>query len=96
MYRLPGKSTSKKIINAEANSMVKNLLKGFKNRQENIDTFEDFVVIYEDKDGADQTFDLIKGKKEIVKDVDHSTVKSVRDWYQVIEHDFVEFLKTLP
>lgn len=95
MYRLPGKSSSNKIVNTEANNMVKNLLKGFSNRQENIDTFDDFVVVYEDKKGQDQTFDLLKGKREIIKDINHSVVKSVRDWYQIIEPDFNEFMKTL-
>ena len=95
MYRFPGKSTSNKVINSEANTMVRNLLKGFANKQENIDTFDDFVVIYEDKEGNDQIFDLLKGKREIVKDIDHSVVKTVRDWYSIIECDFNEFMKTL-
>lgn len=95
MYRLPGKSASTKIVNTEANNWMKAMLKGFKERQENIDTFEDFVLVYEDKQGADQIFDLIKGKTEIVKEIDHDQTKTVRQWYDVIEPDFTAFLATL-
>lgn len=95
MYRAPGRSDSNKIINSEANSMVRNLLNGFLKREENIDTFDDFVVVYEDKEGQDQVFDLLKDKTQIVKEIDHNTVKTVRQWYEIIENDFNEFMKTL-
>jgi len=95
MYRSPGKSSSNKIINTEANNWIINMLKGFKERQENIDTFDDFVLVYEDKQGSDQIFDLIKGKTEIIKDIDHDQIKTVRQWYDVIETDFNAFLATL-
>lgn len=95
MYRFPGKSSSPKIINTEANTWIRNMLKGFQERQENIDAFDDFVLIYEDKQGQDQVFDLIKGKTEIVKDIDHDLTKTVRQWYDVVEADFNAFMATL-
>jgi hypothetical protein len=95
MYQNPGNSVKSSQINKEANSMIIDLIKKFKARPYNIDCFENFVVKYEDKDGQEEVFNLLKGKKEIVKDVDFSKITTSRSWYEMIEKDFDEFMQTL-
>lgn len=95
MYQTPGSAVKSSQINKEANNMIIDLIKKFKARPYNIDCFENFVVRYEDKDGQEEVFNLLKGKKEIVKDIDLSKITTSRSWYELIEADFDEFMQTL-
>lgn len=92
LYQTPGKGIESSELNKEANSMVLNLIRKFKTRPFNIDVFENFVVKYEDKEGNQEVFDLLKGKAEIIKEVDMETIKTKRNWYELIEKDFDEFM----
>lgn len=94
MFQSPGK---KQITqeNKKANNMVKELLGKFKSRPFNIECFDNFVVRYENKEGIEDVFNLLNGKKEIIKEVDLKTIKKKRDWYELIEKDFDEFINTL-
>jgi hypothetical protein len=95
MFQTPGSTVRSSQINKEANGMVLDLLKRFKTRPFNIDCFENFVVKYEDKDGQEEVFNLLKGKKEIIKEIDFNKTTKARDWYELIEKDFDEFMESL-
>lgn len=95
MFQTPGKGVKSSELNKEANNMVSTLLRKFKTRPFNIDCFDNFVVKYEDKDGQEEVFNLLKGKKEIIKEIDMNTVKSARQYYELIEQDFNEFIESL-
>lgn len=91
-FQIPGGNVTSKELNKEANSMVKTLLGKFKARPFNIDCFEDFVIKYEDKEGNEELFNLLREKKELEYDVEMSTLKKKRHWYELIEEEFNEFM----
>lgn len=95
MFQTPGNTVKSKELNKEANKMVVDLLQRFKSKPINIDAFENFVVKYEDKEGNEEIFNLLKGKKEILKEVDLAKITSARKWYELIEADLNEFMDTL-
>lgn len=92
MFQSPGKNIESSEINKEANTMVKELINKFKTRPFNIDCFDNFVVKYEDKEGNMELFDLLKGKVELLKEVELSELSTKRKWYELIEKDFDEFM----
>jgi len=94
-FQLQGRALGQKDENKEANQMVKNLLNRFKIKPENIDSFDNFVIKYEDKAGNEELFSLLKGKVEFLKEIDLKDLKTPRDWYDLIETDFDEFMETL-
>lgn len=95
LFQTPGKGVKSKEINKEANSMFLGLLQKFKDKPLNVDCFDNFVVKYEDKDGQEEVFNLIRGKKEVLKEVDLNIVRSDRQWYELIEQDLNEFMESL-
>jgi hypothetical protein len=95
MYQTPGKNIQSSELNKEANGMVNKLMKTFIAKPHNIDCFESFVVKYEDIDGKEEVFNLLKEKKQITKEVDMSTLKKKRDIYELIEKDFDEFVDSI-
>jgi hypothetical protein len=95
MFQTPGRSVESSEINKSANNMVLDLLRTFKGRPFNIDCFDSFVVKYEDKDGQEEVFNLLKGKKEVIKEIDLGTINKNRQWYELIENDFDEFVNSL-
>lgn len=94
-FQLQGRRIGEKEENKDANQMVRNLLSRFKSKPENIDSFDNFVIKYEDKEGNEELFSLIKGKMEFLKEVDLVNLKSARDWYDLIETDLDEFMETV-
>lgn len=92
MYQTPGKGIESSVVNTEANKMVNKLLRTFIAKPINIDCFDNFVVKYEDVDGKEEVFNLLKGKKEITKEVDMTTLTKKRDLYELIEADIDEFI----
>jgi hypothetical protein len=94
LFQTPGSTVESSELNREANSMIKNMINKFKTRPFNIDCFEDFVVKYEDKEGNEEVFNLLKGKKELEYEVEMETLKKRRHWYELIEKDFDEFMVT--
>jgi hypothetical protein len=94
LFQTPGNSISSRVINKEPTNMVKTLLNKFKARPFNIDCFDDFVVKFEDKEGNEDVFNLLKGKKELEYEVEMTSLKKRRNWYELIETDFDEFMQT--
>ena len=94
LFQTPGNTVESKELNKEANGMVKTLIEKFKARPFNMDCFEDFVVRYEDKEGNEEVFNLLKGKKELEHEVEMKEMKRRRDYYNLIEDEFDEFMET--
>jgi hypothetical protein len=94
MFQTPGKQYVSSELNKDANTMVTRFLNAFKAKPTNMDVFEQFVVKYEGKDGKEELFNLLKGKKELLKFVDIKTLKG-RQWYELIETDLDEFVQSL-
>lgn len=95
LFQTPGRVVESSEINKEANSMIVDLIGRFKARPLNIDCFENFVVKYENKEGEEEKFNLLKGKKEITKHVDLNKITKKREMYEIIEPDFDEFMEAL-
>ena len=95
MFQAPGKNVTSAGLNKEANSMIKTILNKFKAKPTNIDCFENFVVKYEDNNGEEGVFNLLKAKKEIIKEVDLKKCHKKRQIYELIEKDFDEFMENL-
>ncbi|MDX5346358.1 MAG: hypothetical protein LPK19_03845, partial [Hymenobacteraceae bacterium] len=95
LFQTPGRAYESSEINKEANDMFLNLLNAFKARPFNIDCFDNFVVKYEDIEGKEEVFNLLKGKKEILKEVDLKKIKSNRQWYELVESEFNEFMQNM-
>lgn len=95
MFQMPGKALSKSELNEDATNMIKNLLKKFIAKPNNIECFENFVVKYEDVEGNEGILNILKGKKEIIKEVDLATFTKARQIYELIEPDFNEFIESL-
>lgn len=53
------------------------------------------MVKYEDKDGQEEVFNLLKGKKELVREVDLKKITKLRQWYELIETEFNEFVDSI-
>lgn len=94
MFQTPGKQYTSSQINKDGNSMFTRILNAFKAKPTNMDAFEHFVVRYEDKVGKEEVFNLLKGKKEIIKYID-SKITTTRQWYKLIETDFDELIQIL-
>lgn len=94
-FHTPGKNVRSDELNKHANNMVIDLLKTFRGRDFHIELFDNFVVEYEDKEGADQVFNLLKGKKEVVKEIEIDTLKKASDWYDLVQEEFDEFINEL-
>ncbi|WP_424962279.1 hypothetical protein [Ekhidna sp.] len=82
-------------VNKESVGMVKELLRQFKAKPYTVEGFENFVVKYESKEGKEEFFNLIKGKKEILKEIEKDSLKNANDWYNLIKEDFDEFMKSI-
>lgn len=81
-------------IDKPINKMVRDTLLAFKGRAFNMDAFDSFVVKYEDKEGNEEIFNLFKGKKEIILNLDIGAIKN-RDLYPLIKNDFDQFILTV-
>ncbi|UTW64526.1 hypothetical protein KFE98_10420 [bacterium SCSIO 12741] len=96
LFQTQGKGIRSSELNKDANSMVLSLLKKFKTRPFNIDCFNNFVVRYEDKDGNEEVFNLLKGKETItLEDVDLDELTKRVHWYELIEEGFDRFMNSL-
>ncbi|QHS55557.1 hypothetical protein GWR56_08380 [Mucilaginibacter sp. 14171R-50] len=95
LFQTPGNSVKSTQLNKEANNMVINLLQKFKGRPFNIDAFENFVVRYEDINGKEEVFNLLKGKKEIIKEIDLKKTTKLKEWYELIQIEIDDFIQSL-
>lgn len=94
-FQTPGKNIQSNALNVSANKMVLEMLNRFKGRAFNIDAFDAFTFKYEDKEGNEEVFNLLSGKKEIVLNVDPKATTKSKDWYLLIQDYFNSFIKSL-
>ncbi|MCT3728145.1 hypothetical protein [Elizabethkingia anophelis] len=94
-FQSPGGAIQSKALNTNANNMIRDLLNRIKGNRVDIDAFRAFMFKYEDKDGNEEVFNLLNGKKEIVLDVDVQKIKSSKDWYNLIKDELDNFIDTL-
>ncbi|MBZ4036346.1 hypothetical protein K6T82_16355 [Flavobacterium sp. 17A] len=92
-YQSPGKGITSRELNVPANKMITEMLNRFRGRSFNIDAFDAFLVKYEDKDGNEEVFNLLSGKKEIVLNVDMKKITRSKDWYALIQEEFNNFIE---
>ncbi|CAM4305858.1 hypothetical protein SAMN06265348_110269 [Pedobacter westerhofensis] len=95
LFQSPGSVVKSKEINKEGIKMVKDILERIQKRPINLQGFEAFVVKYEDIAGKEEVFNLLSGKREILKEVDFAKIVKLRDWYELIEQDLNEFITSL-
>lgn len=93
LFQTPG---GKKILspdNKDANTFIKFILNKFKNRPDNKNHFNNFEIKYEDENGEEAFFTLLKDKSELVIDFDFSTNPTTTQYYEVVKPQFDQFLK---
>lgn len=93
LFESSDKKYSSKVINKKGNTMFKRMLDSFNTDPVNMDVFENFVVRYEKEDGNEDIFNLLKGKKEVVKYIDPAKLSSNRTVYELISSDFDIFME---
>ena len=91
-FQAPGENVDSKVFNTSANNMVRDLLRRFKGNALDIDAFKDFKFKFEDKEGNEEVFNLLSGKKEFVLNVDPKKIKTSRDWYELIKVELDAFI----
>jgi hypothetical protein len=94
MFQTPGVKVKSEQLNKEANTMIKAFLTKFKTKPFHIDQFEEFEIKFVDKNGVDDTFNLIKGKREIVVKIERGRHMTTTKYYELIEPDFEKFIQT--
>lgn len=93
-FQIPG-SNSKVKINNEANNWFIDMLGIFKKRKRNTKFFENFEVKYQDKEGLDKVFNLLKNREVITINVDSKADLKNKEMYELIASDFNQFIATL-
>lgn len=91
-FQSPGSKIKSDELNSEANNMFITFLKKFKGRAFHHELFEHFEVKYEDKDGVENVFSLMKGKTVIEKVIDMSKNPTTSQIYEMIKADFDQFI----
>ena len=76
--------------------LVKRILSAIKNDNSIIDDFEDFNVTYENKNGFECVFQLLKGKHElnITCPISSPGIPKSRDLYELTKKEFDEYLQS--
>jgi hypothetical protein len=94
-FQSQGGGVQSTALNKEGTGMVRVLLERFLKSPYNIDCFDGFTVKYESIEGKEELFNLLKGKKEVVKEIDLKKVKKKREVYDLVKSDFDEFISSL-
>lgn len=94
-FQSPGGGVKSEALNTSANLMMRDLLKRMQGNQIDLDAFNHFEFEYEDKEGNDEVFNLLSGKKEIILEVDTTTITSSRQWYDLVKPELDNFISSL-
>jgi hypothetical protein len=92
LFQTPGKQYESSQLNTNANGMAKKFLKLFKEKPVNADLFDSFVLRYQTEDGKEEFFNLLKGKKEVIKFINPRITKKGSAYYDIIKEDFSSFV----
>lgn len=93
-FQIPGTKIKTVESNQDANNMFRTFLNKFKSRPFHQELFEHFEVKYEDKEGGENIFNLMKGKSAIEKEIDMSLNPNTTQIYEMIKGDFDDFMIT--
>ena len=93
-FQVPGSSNSSK-INNEANNWFMDMLRVFKTRKRNTKCFENFEVRYEDKNGNEHFFNLLKNREQITINVDRKADLKNKEMYDLIKSELGQFVASL-
>ena len=93
-FQYPGVKIKKMAINKEANTISKMFLKMFQEDNNSVEQFDEFEIIFADKDGESHVFDLIKGKREIIVKIERKKAYTVTQYYNMILEKFNQFIAT--
>ncbi|PQL91670.1 hypothetical protein [Apibacter adventoris] len=94
-FQSPGGSIQSKALNVNANNMVLDLLNKIKGNRLDVDAFKSFMFKYEDKEGNEELFNLLSGKKEIILEIDVKKITSSKKWYDLVKNDLDTFIESL-
>ncbi len=94
MFQTPGVKVRSEQLNKEANAMVKLFLKMFQKENFYIEQFEEFEIKFINKNGENDLFNLIKGKREIVVKVERDKHYTTTQYYEMILPEFDKFILT--
>jgi hypothetical protein len=94
-FKRNGRATKERKENIKATSMFSSVLNLFKSDATQSDYFDKFVVEYEDSKGAEQTFNLLDEKEEVIKQIPENKDLKLKESYELIATDFTEFINTL-
>ena len=95
LFQTAGSKVKSEKLNLPAITMIKDILKRFKSRPYNIKAFTDFQVKYENENGEDVFFNLLKEKREISIEIDLNGKRKKSELYYLVENDFNEFMNSL-
>lgn len=75
--------------------MMRIQLNQFLRNPQNIDCFDSFTFNYLANDGSEEIFKLLKGKKEVIKQVDLKKIQKKRDYYTLVEKELDEYVRSI-
>tara|TARA_R110000796_G_scaffold252631_1_gene389286 strand:+ start:188430 stop:189404 length:975 start_codon:yes stop_codon:yes gene_type:complete len=90
-FQIPGSNTPVG-VNIEATKWFREMLNVFRTRKRNIKLFERFEVKYQDKHGDEPIFSLLKGREEIVVEVEQNMDIKNKELYAIMKPAFDQFL----
>jgi len=93
-FQVPGSGAPVE-INNEANNWFRDMLTVFKKRKRNIKLFENFEVRYQDNEGAEKVFNLLKGRKVLSIDVDTKADLKNKEMYVLVAPELSQFIASL-
>ncbi|WP_029283846.1 hypothetical protein [Pedobacter sp. R20-19] len=93
LFQTPGGKIISDELNVKANNMFMTFLKKFKSNPENISQFENFEVKFVNTDGEDDVFNLIKGKAELLVEIESLKQLTAKEWYELIEEKYADFIE---
>jgi len=94
-FKKQGKQIKLPSENKIATGMFAKALEIFKTNPEETDYFDNFVVVYEDGKGVEETFNLLKDKKFFERQIEEGKDLKQGESYDLIKHDLTLFVNSL-
>lgn len=94
-FKKQGKKARLQKENKIATSMFSKALEIFKSNPEETDYYDNFVVVYENGRGIEETFNLLKDKKYFEKMIEEDKDLKQRESYELIKDDLTAFVQSL-
>lgn len=94
-FKKNGKRFKKRKENKMATSMFAKALEVFRDSPNETDLFDNFTVTYENGKGLEDSFNLLKNKKVVVKKVENHEDLTLRKSYELIKNDLNLFVDSI-